>query len=232
LPYPPADRPSLSGEARGFLGEFFRTFALFFKRRDIGVVLLVLLFYRFAEAQLVKMVSPFLLDPRELGGLGLTTSQVGWAYGTVGIASLTAGGLIGGYVVSRHGLRSWLWPMVLIMHLPDLVFVYLSHAQPDNLALISAAVALEQFGYGFGFTAYMLYMIMVVEGEHKTAHFAICTGIMALGMMLPGMWSGWLQDTIGYRHFFVWVILSTIPGFLVAALVRIDPQFGKKKAAA
>ncbi len=101
------------------------------------------------------------------------------------------------------------------------------------VALNSASgFAIEQFGYGFGFTAYMLYMIMVVEGEHKTAHFAICTGFMALGMMLPGMWSGWLQDTVGYRHFFLWVILSTIPGFLVAGLVRIDPQFGRKKAEA
>jgi len=230
LPYPPADRPSLSAAANSILAEFFRTFADFFRRKDIVVVMAFLLFYRFAEAQLVTLVSPFLLDAREAGGLGLTTKQVGIAYGTVGITALMAGGLVGGYVVARHGLHFWLWPMVIIMHSPDLVFVYLSHAQPQNFVLINIAVAVEQFAYGFGFTAYMLYMILVAEGVHKTAHYAICTGFMALGMMLPRMFSGWLQETVGYRHFFIWVVISTIPGFLVAALVRIDPQFGRKKA--
>jgi PAT family beta-lactamase induction signal transducer AmpG len=231
LPYPAADGPAHSGGSRGFVADFFRTFAVFFRRHDIGIVLGFLLFFRFAEAQLVKLVSPFLLDPRDIGGLGLTTAQVGLVYGTFGIAALMSGGILGGYLISRHGLRFWLWPMVLIMHLPDLVFVYLSYRQPENLGLITAAVAAEQFGYGFGFTAYMLFMIMVAEGEHKTAHYAICTGIMALGMMLPGMFSGWLQDHVGYQHFFLWVIISTIPGFLVAALVKIDPEFGKKKPA-
>ena len=229
LPRPAADGPAATRGSTSFATEFFRTFALFFRRRDIGVVLAFLLFFRFAEAQLVKLVSPFLLDPRDIGGLGLTTGEVGLVYGTIGIAALTAGGILGGVVMSRHGLRFWLWPMVFIMHLPDLAFVYLSYAQPSSYTLISAAVAAEQFGYGFGFTAYMLYMIMVAEGEHKTAHYAICTGIMALGMMLPGMFSGWLQEHVGYQHFFLWVILSTIPGFLVAALVKIDPEFGRKK---
>jgi PAT family beta-lactamase induction signal transducer AmpG len=192
-------------------------------------ILAFLLLYRFAEAQLVKLASPFLLDAREVGGLGLTTSQVGVVYGTIGIMALTLGGLLGGYVVSRQGLRFWLWPMVLMIHLPDAVYIFLAHVQPTSLLLINAAVAFEQFGYGFGFTAYMLFMIMVAEGEHKTAHFAICTGFMALGMMLPGMFSGWLQDHIGYRHFFEWVMLSTIPGFIVAALIKIEPGFGKKR---
>jgi PAT family beta-lactamase induction signal transducer AmpG len=127
-------------------------------------------------------------------------------------------------------MKTWFWPMVLAIHLPDLMFVYLSQAQPENFLIVNGAVALEQFGYGFGFTAYTLYMIMVSDGEHKTAHYAICTGFMALGMMLPGMASGALQEWMGYRHFFLWVILSTIPGFLVAASVRIDPAFGKKNA--
>ncbi|HOW70299.1 MAG TPA: MFS transporter [Phycisphaerae bacterium] len=232
LPYPAADQPSLSTTESSPLREFFRTFALFFQKKRILAAILFLLFFRFAEAQLVKMVSPFLLDGREVGGLGLTTSEVGVAYGTVGIAALTVGGLLGGYVIYRQGLRFWLWPMVLIMHLPDLAFVYLSYAQPENLYLISAAVATEQFGYGFGFTAYMMFMILLAEGEHKTAHYAICTGFMALGMMIPGMYSGWLQETIGYQHFFVWVLLSTIPGFLVAALVKIPSDFGRRKKAA
>jgi len=228
LPYPATDGHGGTVGLRSFFSEFFRIFQLYFKRKGILIILAFLLFYRFAEAQLVKLVTPFLLDPRDIGGLGLTTSEVGIVYGTVGIIALTCGGLLGGYVVSRQGLKFWLWPMVFIIHLPDLAFIYLSHVQPESFLLINAAVAFEQFGYGFGFTAYMLYMILVSEGQHKTAHYAICTGFMALGMMIPGMFSGWLQELIGYRHFFIWIILSTIPGFAVAAFVKIDPQFGKK----
>ena len=230
LPYPASDRSTLKEKSKGVLSEFIHTFVLFFQRKDIWVILLYLLFYRFAEAQLVKLVSPFLLDPRTKGGLGLTTSEVGIVYGTIGIIALTAGGLLGGYAISKKGLRWWLWPMVVIMHAPDLMFVYLSHFQPADLLFINIAVALEQFGYGFGFTAYAMYMIYISQGEYKTAHFAICTGIMALGMMLPGMISGKIQELIGYQHFFLWVMVSTIPGFIVAALVKIDPEFGKKKA--
>lgn len=211
--------------------EFLKAFVIFMQKKDIWNILGFLLFFRFAEAQLVKLVQPFLLDPRDKGGLGLTTSEVGIVYGTVGIIALTLGGLIGGYVISKKGLKWWLWPMVIIMHTPDLAFVYLSQYQPTNFVLINLAVAFEQFGYGFGFTAYMIYMIMVSQGEHKTAHFAICTGIMALGMMLPGMYSGALQEQIGYQNFFLWVIISTIPGFIVAAVVKIEPEFGKKKLA-
>jgi MFS transporter, PAT family, beta-lactamase induction signal transducer AmpG len=229
LPYPVDDHPALKSGTANPLHEFVRIFAIFFQKKGIVTIIAFLLLYRFAEAQLVKLVSPFLLDSRQIGGLGLTTSEVGIVYGTVGIIALTIGGLLGGYVVSKQGLRFWLWPMVLIIHLPDLMFVYLSHAQPDNFVLINAAVALEQFGYGFGFTAYMLYMILVASGEHKTAHYAICTGFMALGMMLPGMFSGALQEIIGYRHFFIWVMMSTIPGFIVAALVKIPAGFGKKQ---
>jgi len=208
--------------------EFLKAFVVFMQKKDIWNILGFLLFFRFAEAQLVKLVQPFLLDPVDKGGLGLSNTEVGIVYGTVGIFALTLGGLIGGYVISKKGLKWWLWPMVLIMHLPDLVFVYLSHIQPSNFILINLAVATEQFGYGFGFTAYMMFMIMVSQGEHKTAHYAICTGIMALGMMLPGMYSGALQESIGYARFFEWVIISTIPGFVVAAFVKIDSQFGKK----
>jgi len=228
LPYPTSDK---SGEAHSipvFIQEFFKTFGSFFRKPRIVALLLFLLLYRFGEAQLVKMVTPFLLDAREVGGLGLTTGQVGWAYGTIGIIALTCGGILGGMVASRNGLKAWLWPMVLIIHLPDAAFIYLAYAQPDNLALISAAIAVEQFGYGFGFTAYMLYMIYIARGEHKTAHYAICTGFMALGMMIPGMWSGWLQQIIGYQHFFVWVVLATIPSFLVVFLIPLEREFGKK----
>jgi MFS transporter, PAT family, beta-lactamase induction signal transducer AmpG len=232
LPHPVSDRSTLEDQSKGVLSEFIHTFIIFFKRKDIWAILLFLLFYRFAEAQLLKLVSPFLLDPLDKGGLGMTTSEVGIVYGTVGIIALTAGGLLGGYAISKKGLRWWLWPMVLMMNVPDLVYVYLSQFQPTNLVFINIAVALEQFGYGFGYTAYAIYMIYISQGEHKTAHFAICTGIMALGMMLPGMISGKIQELIGYQHFFIWVMISTIPGFIVAALVKIDPEFGRKRAVA
>jgi len=209
--------------------EFLKAFVIFMKKKDIWNILGFLLFFRFAEAQLVKLVQPFLLDPRSSGGLELTTSQVGIVYGTIGIIALTAGGLIGGYVISKQGLKWWLWPMIMSVHIPDLVFVYLSQYLPHDLLIINLAVAFEQFGYGFGFTAYMMFMIMISEGEHKTAHFAICTGIMALGMMIPGMFSGALQEQIGYQNFFLWIMVSTIPGFIVTALIKVDPQFGKKQ---
>jgi PAT family beta-lactamase induction signal transducer AmpG len=230
LPRPAADRWRRGASGRALAGEFLRVFADFFRKDRIAVVIAFLLLYRFAEAQLVKLIYPFLLDKQADGGLGLETSAVGLIKGTIGVIALLAGGILGGLAISRHGLRAWLWPMVFIMHLPDLAFLYLAYTQPSSFVLISAAVAIEQFGYGFGFTAYMLYMIMVSEGEHKTAHYAICTGIMALGMMLPGMFSGWLQDHVGYRYFFLWVIVSTIPGFVVAALVKIPAEFGRKKA--
>ena len=231
LPRPAADRVGAAREIPHFVREFLSTFGSFFRKPRIAVLLLFLLLYRFGEAQLVKMVAPFLLDPRAAGGLGLTTTQVGWVYGTVGIAALTLGGILGGWVVARHGLKTWLWPMLLAIHLPDAIFIYLAYAQPASLALIQAGVAVEQFGYGFGFTAYVMYMIYIARGEHATAHYAICTGFMALGMMLPGMWSGWLQDLIGYRQFFAWVIVATVPSFLVALWIPLEAGFGKKGAA-
>lgn len=229
LPRPASDVAAIRDENQSIFAEFFRTFALFFKKKQIGIVLAFLLLYRFGEAQLVKLASPFLLDAQEAGGLALTTGEVGFVYGTVGILALTAGGIIGGILASRHGLKFWLWPMVIAINLPNAVYIYLAYAMPDSFVLINLAVLVEQFGYGFGFTAYMLYMIYVSEGEHKTAHFAITTGFMALGMMIPGMFSGWIQEIIGYQHFFVWVLLATAPAFIVAYFVDIDPEFGKKK---
>ena len=231
LPRPPVDRPGEARKIPQFVREFLRTFGSFFRKPRIVALLLFLLLYRFGEAQLVKLVAPFLLDPRAEGGLALSTTQVGFVYGTVGIGALTLGGILGGWMVSRHGLKAWLWPMLLAIHLPDAMFVYLAYAQPTSLPVIQLCVAIEQFGYGFGFAAYLMYMIYIARGEHQTAHYAICTGFMALGMMLPGMWSGWLQDLVGYRHFFVWVILATVPSFVVAALIPLDASFGKQSNA-
>jgi PAT family beta-lactamase induction signal transducer AmpG len=229
LPRPVADRPGNIDSLARFWKEFFATFGAFFRKPGLAVLLLFLLFYRFGEAQLLKLVPPFLLDTRAAGGLGLTTEQVGLLYGTMGVAALMLGGIIGGILASRHGLRAWLWPMVLVMHLPDAVFIYLSYAQPEHLGTIGACLVLEQFGYGFGFTAYMLYMIYIARGEHQTAHYAICTGFMALGLMVPGLWSGRLQETLGYPHFFTWVLVATAPGFIVTALIPLDAEFGKRK---
>lgn len=226
LPWPAGDRTTARGGNP--LAEFFGTFAAFFGKKDILLILGFLLTFRLGEAQLLKLATPFMLDPVDKGGLGMTTAQVGIAYGTIGIVALTVGGLLGGYLISRIGLKRCLWLMVFSVHLPDLVFVYLATVQPQNFYLIAANLAIEQFGYGFGFAAYLLYMIMVSEGEHKTSHYAICTGFMALGMMLPGMASGWIQQQLGYQHFFIYVCAMTIPAFIMAALVRIDPEFGKK----
>jgi PAT family beta-lactamase induction signal transducer AmpG len=228
LPQPEKDRPGDVASIPVFLKEFFLTFGSYFRKDHIGVFLLFLLFYRFAEAQLVKLAAPFLLDAREAGGLALTTGQVGFVYGTVGTLAFTVGGILGGIAASRHGLRAWLWPMVLAIQVPNTVYVYLAAVRPDSFWIINACVAIEQFGYGFGFAAYLLVMIYVARGAHQTAHYAICTGFMALGMMLPGMWSGWLQEAIGYQNFFIWVLLATIPGFLVVKLIPVDREFGKK----
>lgn len=232
LPRPAADLEGPGRHAaRGLAREFVAVFASFFRKPGIVVTLGFLLLYRFPEAQLLKLASPFLLDPVDKGGLGLSTKAVGIAYGTVGLTALTLGGLAGGWVIARFGLKRALWPLVLAMHLPNLAFLVLALAQPASLWVVSGALAVEQFGYGLGFTAYLMYMILVAEGPHKTAHYALCTGFMALGMMIPGMWSGWLQDHIGYVPFFGWVLLATLPSFMMAAMIRIPEGFGRKEAA-
>jgi PAT family beta-lactamase induction signal transducer AmpG len=229
--YEEAHRSGTPFKAGDFLREFYETFFSFFRKRSIIAILLFLCLFRFAEAQLIKMSSPFMLDSQEKGGLALTTGQVGIAYGTVGWLMQIVGSILGGFLAARDGLKKWVWWMCLAINVPDLVYVFMSYAHPANFAIICTCVAIETFGYGFGFTAYTLYMIQVAEGKHKTAHFAIATGFMALGMMVPGMFSGWIQSIIGYQHFFIWIMLATIPGFLVVVLIKIDPEFGKKKTA-
>ena len=226
LPRPDSDVGTLQSQESNVLVGFGKTLVSFFTKKNIVPALAFLLLFRLGEAQLVKLASPFMLDPSDAGGLGLSTGDVGIIYGTVGIIALTLGGILGGLLASRKGLKFWLWPMAFAMNLPNLVYIWLSYAVPDSMWLISASVAVEQFGYGFGFTAYMLFMIYLSEGEHKTAHYSICTGIMALGMMLPGMISGWIQEMVGYQHFFIWVVLCTIPGFVLLKFLKIDPMFG------
>lgn len=227
LPKPSSDVSS--GKGKSIIKEFWQTFVSFFRKDNVGIAVTFFLLFRLGESQLVKLASPFLLDNKETGGLGLTTGDVGIVYGTIGILALTIGGILGGWLASKKGLKYWIWWMTLAINLPNLTYVYLSVFTPESFWIISSCVAIEQFGYGFGFTAFMLYMIYFAEGKNKTAHFAICTGIMALGMMIPGMISGWLQDIIGYKNFFIWVMICTIPGFLIIRFLKIDKEFGIKK---
>ncbi|MCW5633218.1 MAG: MFS transporter [Rubrivivax sp.] len=260
LPRPPADAPALrampapgapvhEGGAtalRESLVEFGSVLVAFFRRGDIARVLAFLLLYRFSEAQLTRLLVPFLLDPPAAGGLGLTTQQVGVAYGSFGVAALTAGGLLGGWWISRIGLARALWPLVLAMNAPNVLYVALAVWPPQvggagpgadaalaafgALAAVTAAIVVEQFGYGFGFTACLVYMLRVASqplpggapNPHQTAHYALCTGFMALGMMLPGMAAGWLQQQLGYAGFFAWCCVATAPSFVAAAWIRVD----------
>ena len=231
LPRPAADYSGEISRSENVLDAFLNTFSSFFQKPKILLPLLFILLYRLGEAQLVKIIPLFLHAAPTNGGLGLDDESISAIYGTAGVIAFMCGALLGGFVVSRNGLKFWLWPMLLAIHLPDAVFIWLAYAQPHNLFAIGAGVAVEQFGYGFGFTAFLLYMIFVARGKHPTAHYAICTGFMALGIMLPGMWSGQLQEILGYKHFFIWVILATIPSFIVALKIPLDAKFGKRNRA-
>lgn len=219
LPYPLSDTKR-SIAWKDVLKRFLETFSSFFKKKHIGWTLAFMMLYRLGEALLVKMASPFLLDERSLGGLGLSTEDVGYVYGTVGVIALTLGGILGGIVVSKGGLSKWLWPMALSITLPNIVYVFLSHSMPLHIWPIYTCVAIEQFGYGFGFTAYMLYMMRISEGAEQTAHYALCTGFMALGMMLPGMIAGWLQESVGYPRFFEIVMVLSLPILCIIPIIK------------
>ncbi|MCF7886713.1 MAG: MFS transporter [Candidatus Marinimicrobia bacterium] len=231
LPYPRSDQSRNKEKNANFIAEFIDTFKTFFKKDNIGLFVAFLLLFRLSESQLVKLAQPFLLDAQEAGGLALTASEVGIAYGTVGIIMLTLGGLIGGFLASKFGLRKLLLWMTLAINIPNAVYIYMAYLQPDSFLTINFCVGLEQFGYGFGFAAYMLTQIYIAEGEYKTAHFALTTAFMALGMMIPGMWTGWLQELIGYKHFFIWVMICIIPIFAILPMIikKIDPEFGLKE---
>ncbi|HZK03678.1 MAG TPA: MFS transporter [Bacteroidaceae bacterium] len=223
----PLDDKLQQKENKKILVAFWNTFIMYFKKPHIVTSLLFILFYRLPEAQLLKISPLFLLDSVGQGGLNLSTDQVGVAQGTVGVLGVLIGGILGGAAISRKGLSYWLWPMVLAISVPDIVYVYLSFFPTTNLWLISICIFIEQLGYGFGFTAYAIFLIYFAKGDHKTSHYAISTGIMALGMMLPGMISGWIQELLGYKMFFIWIMICCSVTFIVAALIKIDPSFGK-----
>ena len=206
-------------------GDIIRTY---FKKPGIWQALLFLLLFRFPEAQLGKIGKLFLMDPSTAGGLGLDKGDIGFLNGVIGVIGLIVGGIAGGICISRKGLKYWLWPMVIAISLPDVVYVYMSSAMTDDLYIIGSCIFIEQLGYGFGFTAYTLFMIYFAQGKYPTAHFAISTAFMSLGMMLPGMISGKIQEWLGYENFFIWVMACTAVTFIVSALIKIDPKFGRK----
>ena len=233
VPRPDSDRSVLGEEkasAKAIFREFGRTFATYFRKPGVILAICFMLLYRLPEAFLLKLCMPFLVASREMGGLGLSTAEVGIVYGTIGVIFLTVGGILGGIFASRLGLKKSLWWMAACMTLPCLTFVYLAIGLPTNLVVISTAIAIEQFGYGFGFTAYMLYMMHFSEGEFKTSHYAICTAFMALSMLLPGMVAGYIQEAIGYVNFF-WMVMACCVATLVVTFFadkKIDPHYGMK----
>ena len=231
LPRPDEDSERIQKTARDILNEFWHTFVTFFKKPQVIIGICFMLFYRMPEGLLAKVSALFLVDSVKNGGLGLSDGEFGLVQGTVGVIGLTLGGILGGICAARHGLKRWLWPMVIAITLPDLVYVYLSYALPASLFIINICIFLEQFGYGFGFSAYMLYLIYYSQGEHKTAHYALCTAFMALSMMIPGLFAGALQEAVGYQTFFLIVVGCCAMTYIVSALLKIDPDFGKKKAA-
>ncbi len=230
LPRPPRDRTHHAVSARQLLKDFWLTIVSFIRKPHALAAMLFMLLYRLPEALLIRMANIFMIDPPSAGGLGLSTQEVGFVQGTVGVFGLVLGGLIGGLAAARDGLKKWLWPMVWSITLPDLVYVYMSYFLPTNFLLINTLVFIEQFGYGFGFTAYMLFLIYYSQGEQQTSHYALCTAFMALSMMLPGMVAGQLQEITSYFHFFLIVMACCLVTVGVTALLKIDPDFGKKEA--
>ncbi len=228
LPRPKSDAPRKDINAQSIWKEFLRTLRTFFQKKQVVAGILFMLFYRMPEGLLAKVSALFLIDSAHNGGMGLSPQEYGLVQGTVGVIGLTLGGILGGMAVSRDGLKRWLWPMVMAITLPDLVYVFLAFTPSVGLTLVNVCVFVEQFGYGFGFTAYMLYLIYYSQGEYKTSHYALCTAFMALSMMIPGLFAGALQEAVGYRMFFIIVCGFCVVTYLVSLIVKIDPTFGKK----
>jgi len=229
LPRPSEDSEKQTKTVKGIWDEFCQTLVTFFQKPQVWAGICFMLFYRMPEGLLAKVSALFLVDAPHNGGLGLSDGEYGLVQGTVGVIGLTVGGILGGFCASRDGLKRWLWPMVMAITLPDIVYVVLAYWLPSSLFAISSFVFVEQFGYGFGFSAYMLYLIYYSQGEHKTSHYALCTAFMALSMMIPGLFAGALQEAVGYRMFFIIVMLACTVTYVVTALLKIDPEFGKKK---
>lgn len=215
-----SDTDSINKTAGELMHNFMDTVVTFFKKEHIGTALFFILTYRLGESQLAKIAPLFVLASPDKGGLGLSTTTVGGIYGTLGVMALLAGGIVAGIMVSRKGLKYWILPMALAINVPDILYVVMAWMQCTDLRIITSFVIIEQFGYGIGFAAYMLYLIHFAQGPYKTAHYALATGLMAAGMTIPGMIAGYLSDYLGYTEFFIFVCLCTIPGILAALMIR------------
>lgn len=230
LPHPKEDVDHQEKpEVKVVVHDFLMTFATFFKKKQIFTAIAFMLLFRLPEALLTPISQLFLQAQSSKGGLGLSPQEFGLVNGTVGVIGLLAGGIIGGMLVSRDGLKKWIWPMTFAITIPNVAYVYLAYAMPESLIAINLCVFLENFGYGFGFSAYMLFMIYFSQGEHKTSHYALCTGFMALSMLIPGLFAGALAQYVGYRMFFIIVMLSCMMPFFVASFLKIDSEFGRKE---
>jgi PAT family beta-lactamase induction signal transducer AmpG len=207
---------------------FAEVFQTFFQKEKIGIMLAFILLFRLGESQIVRLGVPFLLDSRENGGLALSVGEVGLIYQTIGVLCLLVGGIIGGYLISRHGLRKVIWPLVACMHLPNLLYVYLAYAQPENRFIIGACVGVEQLGYGIGFASFMMYLIYAAQGNFKTSHYALCTGFMALGMLIPMSFAGAIQAIVEYPMFFILAFILVLPGVMLIPFMPLDANFGRK----
>ena len=220
LPRPEEDRNAVRQTPAEILQGFGRAFATFFTKPGIGLAIAFLLLFRLPEAFSVKMLYPFFSDATAVGGLGLDKAAFGLVYGTAGVIALLVGGILGGLDISRRGLRKCLLPMALSLALPCAVYLFLALAQPSSLWTVGACVVFDQFGYGYGFTAYTVYMMRFADGPLKTSHYALCTGFMALSMLLPGSVAGYLQESLGYIGFFVMVMICCLATLSVTLLVR------------
>lgn len=225
LPRPVADQPRPSVGMSEFFKGYFHTFARFFARPGVLKAIVFIMLFRVAEVQVLGQVAPFLKGTLEAGGLGLTTKQFGFAYGTCGVLGIICGGVLAGKLVARSGLRMWYWLMIFIMHVPNLAFLYLAFTQNTNVNVISLCLFIEQFGYGFGFTVFMLYLMYFTRGELQTSHYAIATGFMAAGVMLPQMLAGFVAKALGFKLYFGYIAICTLPSFAVAWMAWKDHGF-------
>ncbi|WES96676.1 MFS transporter [Chryseobacterium arthrosphaerae] len=222
--------PEQEKTARNVRKELLEVITSFFTKKSILWSVLFIILYRFAEGFAIKIAPLFFKAPRTSGGLGLSTSDIGLIYGTYGSAAFILGSVLAGYFISARGLKKSLIWLCCAFNIPFVVYALLAHYQPVDLLPVGIAVVVEYFGYGFGFVGLMLYMMQqIAPGKHKTAHYAFATGIMNLGVMIPGMFSGMISDWVGYKIFFVWVLIATIPAFLVTLFVPFPYSENKEE---
>ena len=228
LPSTPQKKGENSRNARQVMRELIGVLTDFFRKSHIVYYLLFIILYRFAEGFVMKIVPLFLKADRAMGGLGLSEKEIGLYYGIYGAAAFVLGSLLAGYYISARGLKKTLFSLCCIFNLPFVVYALLATFQPESHVLIAGGIVFEYFGYGFGFVGLTLFMMQqVAPGKHPMAHYAFASGIMNLGVMLPGMMSGWVCETLGkwfdkpggYEPFFIFVLIATIPAFLMTYFV-------------